>query len=251
MRQRQDELYKRNQKASKVVSRTDDGFVEWDTPDGRFWTVPAQEVSFLLAEQETDIYGTGEGAVRKGDIVLDCGANIGVFTRKALSAGAKLVVSIEPIPALVQCLRRTFASEIQAGRVIVLPKGVWNKEDVLPMNVAIGSLDESSFVKNGPGTQKTVYLPLTTIDQLVSDLQLPRVDFIKMDIEGAERQALMGGEKTIRAYKPRMTISTEHLADDDTVLPAVIQRMSPYRHACGPCSFKTHFYFGPEAINFF
>ena len=41
---------------------------------------------FNLAEQQRKIYGTGERAVRAGDIVLDCGANVGVFTRVALDA---------------------------------------------------------------------------------------------------------------------------------------------------------------------
>jgi FkbM family methyltransferase len=43
-----------------------------------------------------------------------------------------------------------------------------------------------------------VVVPLTTIDKLVSELNLPRVDFIKMDIEGAEKLALTGGRATIQ-----------------------------------------------------
>ena len=42
-----------------------------------------------------------------------------------------------------------------------------------------------------------VELPLTTIDKMVSELNLARVDFIKMDIEGAEPNALRGGRGTI------------------------------------------------------
>jgi hypothetical protein len=39
--------------------------------------------------------------------------------------------------------------------------------------------------------------PLTTIDKLVAELKLPKVDFIKMDIEGAEVKALNGARETI------------------------------------------------------
>src|SRR6266699_3485688 len=66
--------------------------------------------------------------VRQGDIVLDCGANIGVFTRKAPSRGAALVVAIEPAPQTLNALRRNFDTEIRQGRVIAYPKGLWDHD---------------------------------------------------------------------------------------------------------------------------
>ncbi len=59
-------------------------------------------MAILLAQQDRDIYGDDRLGVRQGDIVFDCGAHIGVYTRKALSAGAKLVVAVEPTPVLVE-----------------------------------------------------------------------------------------------------------------------------------------------------
>ena len=59
--------------------------------------------------------------------MLDGGANVGVYTRKALDAGAKQVVAIEPGPENIACLRKTFGQEISEGRVIVYPKGVWTR----------------------------------------------------------------------------------------------------------------------------
>ena len=75
--------------------------------------------------------GRADGAVRPGDVVLDCGANVGVYTRHALEAGARLVVAIDPAPENIECLRRNFSEEIKAGRVVVYPKGVWDKDEVL------------------------------------------------------------------------------------------------------------------------
>tara|TARA_B110001454_G_scaffold219154_1_gene250460 strand:+ start:6629 stop:7369 length:741 start_codon:yes stop_codon:yes gene_type:complete len=46
------------------------------------------------------------------------------------------------------------------------------------------------------------YVPVTTIDQIVDDLNLEKVDFIKMDIEGFEYKALLGATKTLKKYKP-------------------------------------------------
>ena len=76
--------------------------------------------------------------------MLDCGANVGTFTRKALQAGAKLVVAIELEPRNYSCLRRNFEREIRDGRVIVVTKGVWDKDDTLRFyayhNAALGSV---------------------------------------------------------------------------------------------------------------
>jgi len=85
-------------------------------------------------------------AVRSGDVVLDCGANVGVYTRDALDSGAKLVVAIEPAPENIECLRRNFAPEVAAGRVIVYPKGVWDKDDFLTLNVDPNNSAADSFL---------------------------------------------------------------------------------------------------------
>jgi hypothetical protein len=77
---------------------------------------------------------------------------------------------------------------------------------------------------------------LTTIDKLVAELGLPRVDFIKMDIEGAEVRALNGARNTIARFKPRMAITAEHNPNDERDIPDAVRRIRPdYRVQCGPC----------------
>jgi hypothetical protein len=51
-------------------------------------------------------------------------------------------------------------------------------------------------------SQHSVKAPLTTIDKLTAELKLERVDFIKMDIEGAEQRALMGAQQTLEKSPP-------------------------------------------------
>ena len=69
---------------------------------------------FNLAEMDRKVYGSGEHFIQHGDIVLDCGASDGDFTREALQAGAKKVVAIELAPQSIECLRRNLGSEISA-----------------------------------------------------------------------------------------------------------------------------------------
>jgi hypothetical protein len=71
---------------------------------------------------------------------------------------------------------------------------------------------------------------------MVRELKLSRVDFIKMDIEGAERQALRGGKATLERFRPRLEISVNHLPDDPQVVPALIQGFVPsYQAQCLLC----------------
>jgi hypothetical protein len=78
----------------------------------------------------------------------------------------------------------------------------------------------------GQSQNNKIKVPLTTIDILADELHLTRVDFVKMDIEGAEKWALRGGTETIRKYHPRMAIASEHLPDDVTAIPKTVSAIS-------------------------
>ncbi len=227
--------------ASRLLETDSSGMRRWQTPRGSFWIPPGEDwgLPFNLSEQENRLYGTGEQAVHTGDIVLDCGANVGVYTREALAEGAKLVVAIEPALENLECLRRNLADEVAAGRVIIYGKGVWDKDDFLTIRVSPDNPAADSFVITQKGSQLGVRLPLTTIDKLVGELKLARVDYIKMDIEGAEQRALIGAAQTLRRFHPRLALSAYHVPDDPAKIPVLVrQAWEGYRMECGPCSYS-------------
>jgi len=138
-----------------TVIRTEGNLEEVETPQGRWW-IPAGDglaLAVELAEQSQDVYENGERAVHPGDIVLDCGGNVGVFTRVSLRRGASRVVAIEPGPWAVECLRRNFAEEVRDGRVMIYPKGVWDHDDTLELNVpeGVASTDATVALNRKPG----------------------------------------------------------------------------------------------------
>ena len=224
--------------AGSRLVRRESGLELWDTPKGQYWIPEGNRyvLPFNLAEMERHIYGSGEHFVHAGDIVLDCGASDGDFTREALKAGAKKVVSIEISPTTAGCLRRNLAPDIAAGRVVVYPKGVWDRDDSLALNVNDTNFAANSVVMRWGPMHATVNVPLTTIDKIVAELNLPRVDFIKMDVEGAEVRAIAGARGTLARFKPRLAIATEHKPDDEFTIPAAIQKVrTDYEMRCGPC----------------
>jgi FkbM family methyltransferase len=210
--------------ASRVI-RTDAQYSLWSTPFGEFWmpTGSGGSLAYDLGEQQRNIYGT---RIRQGDIVLDAGANVGVFTRKALWAGAAKVVAIEPGPENLECLRRNFATEIADGRVVLYPKGIWEKNEILKFSVDPASSAKDSFVRPIDNAQY-IQVPVTTVDNLVSELHLPRVDFIKMDIEGAEQKAIRGSKDTIVRFHPRMALCIYHVKGDETMVPKLVAEAYP------------------------
>ncbi len=210
--------------ASRVI-RKDERYSLWSTPFGEFWmpTASGDDLLYDLGEQRRNIYGN---RLRAGDIVLDAGANVGVFTRKALWSGAAKVIAIEPAPENLECLRRNFATEIADGRVVLYPKGVWDKDDILKLRIDPTASAKDTFVRTIENAQ-TIDAPLTTIDKLVAELRLPRVDFIKMDIEGAERKAIVGGKNTIAKFRPRMALCIYHVKGDEIMVPQLVHDVLP------------------------
>jgi FkbM family methyltransferase len=237
--------------ASQLV-RTADGFELWNTPKGAFWSPNGDQyvLPWHLAEQELHIYGMGTHAVRKGEIVLDCGAHIGVFTRVALSAGARKVIAIEPAKDNLECLRRNLESEIADGRVIVLPVGVWHQVERRKLRTAPHNSAADTVVMHPEGSHEGEEVQLTTIDRIVSDLNLDSVDFIKMDIEGSEQNALRGAAATLKKFKPRISVAAYHMPDDPHRIPELIRAPEPgYRMTCGPCA-RVGWRFRPNVLYF-
>ncbi len=214
-----------------IDKRTVEGqpWERYDTGLGRFWlTAPGKEMlAWLIWEMTVQKdYEGGEVAVHPGDTVMDCGAHVGVFTRYALRRGAGRVIAIEPDPANLACLETNLAEEITAGQVGVVKAGVWKESTHLTLSHNKDNPARDTFLPE-PGTEKIEGILVLPLDEIVDELKLDRVDFIKMDIEGSERAALQGARKTLARFKPRMAICTYHLDDDVDVIPAVAKEAQP------------------------
>jgi len=68
-------------------------------------------------------------------------------------------------------------------------------------------------------------VPTITLDDYVIQNHLTRVDFIKMDIEGAELAALAGASRTIQHFQPKLAICLYHKWDDPITIPRFIRSL--------------------------
>jgi FkbM family methyltransferase len=227
----------------RVVARDEKlGLVQVEAPSRKFWVrsrgqhMDGQElVGLLLAEREFNVETVTAARVRRGDVVVDVGAHIGVFTDFALLNGAAKVVLVEPDPVNVECLRRNFAAEIAGGRVVLIPEGAWSSRGSLEFSLGLANSGTGSMVTREVGA-KTIPVPVRPIDEILAEAGIGQVNFIKMDIEGAETEALKGARQTIAEWKPRIMLDANHRADDYKALPALVQSMqSGYRLTAGAC----------------
>ena len=135
------------------------------------------------------------------------------------------------------------------------PKGVWHREEELKFFV-YGNSALDSFVMPERVEEKAkpreVRMPVNSIDRIVAQLKLERVDFIKMDVEGAERNAMEGAQATLAKFHPRMSIALENLADDQYAVPPLVYKAwAGYRQECGRCTMAPNGLIQPDVMFFF
>jgi FkbM family methyltransferase len=220
--------------------------VFWETPIGRFWggERDGRELDLLTLEQGVgDIYEQRSVTVRDSDVVIDVGAHLGTFTRVALQRGARVVVAVEPNPVNVICLERTFATEIAAGRVRLAKAAAWHSPGSLTFEFGDSSQMGHVGASADAGVRtKSLAVRAVTLDRLVDELKLDRVDFIKMDIEGAERHALAGATRLLAAHKPRLAICIYHTPDDRDVVPRLVRSANDGYQTFTRSGFQAYFY---------
>jgi len=185
-------------------------------------------------------YGSTQCHLKSGDVVLDVGANMGVFSILA-SKIAKMVIAFEPLESARSLLQDNIRLN-EAGNITVIPAAVSNASGsaALQNPGGIGTARFASLADEGGSTPSAI-VPVTTVDETVTSLGLSSVDFMKMDIEGAEPLALQGAAETISRFKPHLSICTYH----DPAQPAAIRDIvstidADYRFEQTP--FKLHAY---------
>jgi FkbM family methyltransferase len=156
-------------------------------------------------------------SLKKGDICIDAGANIGtmslLFSKMVGKDG--LVISVEPI---VHHVLRKNARSNHRKNIVVAPVALLDRNGEIEMLISDYSLDSTvePRAKYDPNQRVSHFgmrrkVKCTTIDNLVQEMKLPKVDFIKMDIEGSEELALNGARNVLSTYKPKLSISSYHL----------------------------------------
>lgn len=127
----------------------------------------------------------------------------------------KKIYAFEPDSSNYQKCKQKKKDE-KLDYIEIFPYGLWSTKCQLHFDATANG---SSHLTNEGSTVVSV----VTIDEVIRD----KVTFIKMDIEGAELEALKGAKETIQRYKPKLAISIYHKPEDMTEIPLYIKELVP------------------------
>jgi FkbM family methyltransferase len=215
-----------------VFLRKSEGLGLYEVGEKKIWfplSFDPSILSYFYTEIfEWRVYEKNACSIRPGDWVVDAGACEGFFSLYVLERGAQ-VLAFEPVPELARALKKTLEEYIDAGRARVFTLGLGKEREektifLHPTNSGGNTLNQEFtelWGKEKAKDQKTKVL-IVSLDEIVSSLKLS-IGFLKADVEGFERELLLGARDTISRCKPCLSICTYHLPDDWKKIPEIIQ----------------------------
>lgn len=171
---------------------------------------PKDSLIFKRAMDEGGIYEKDnltviQSYLNSGSVMFDIGANIGIMAVPLLWNMPELkVISVEASPNSLPYLNRTHAESPSKHRWVIVGKAVADKIGTLDFylsehaNAALDGLKNTQRAK----VVDTIKVECTTIDTIWIEQQRPKIDLIKIDIEGADLLALNGGIDCINTCRP-------------------------------------------------
>jgi FkbM family methyltransferase len=154
----------------------------------------SDDVSCLLLNEHYELTHWFYPNINDNSIVVDVGAHVGAYTVRACRK-AKLVISIEPFDGAIEALKQNLKLN-KCNNVIIVQKAIadkrgYNKLKVIPGQEAMASLSE-----NGD-----IVVETDTLDNIIYSQSIDHIDFLKIDIEGAEKTAIKGMKHTLKITK--------------------------------------------------
>lgn len=194
-------------------------------------------VDLILPEIDNSFIFMNEGKyewdnviINKNDTVIDCGANIGIFSAIAAAKKAN-VYAFEPTPNIIIILNSltNIYPNIQIKEYALSNKTESINLTISDINNTSNSILKSTnlAVNHLSNLNNFISVDAITLDDFVLKEKIKKVDFIKADIEGAERFLLQGATNVLKEFEPKISICTYHFHDDKQVLEDIIKQVNP------------------------
>jgi len=180
-----------------------------------------------IEELHYEIYKMKHVYPEEGDIVFDIGAYVGdTAAFFAFYVGNKgKVYSFEPIKANYDLLIENIKLNKLDNIVIPVNSGC-SKTTKTMGGVSIEQGAPWSFLTENTDDEE---VDVVSIDDFAQSNNINKIDLIKMDVEGHERDVILGAKKVINEYKPKMVICLYHKTEDLIELPLLMKKFGGYK----------------------
>lgn len=165
--------------------------------------------------------------IEKNDIVVDAGANMGLFSIYCVQKGVKKIFAFEPQIETIKLLEKNILLNNMKDIVELIPLGLYNKNEERFLSHSEAGHAAASIIINRNENNDSEIINCVALDSWVKKNKIPKIDFIKADIEGAERNMLEGAIEILKKYEPKLAICTYHFPDDPKVLKDIILKANP------------------------
>ncbi len=187
--------------------------------------------SFLTTLKEIEaviIHSTYDGhyQFKKGDIVVDAGARIGAFAAKISGAIGEdgRIIAIEPEPRNFACLLKNIEAN-GLKNVIPVQKMLWSRAQKVDLVLSSNSASHSAYRDPFYGSaDKSISVDAESLDGLLDGLGIRSVNFIKMDIEGSEIEALRGMQRILES-PVQLAIAAYHPVEGRSAHTVIIPQL--------------------------
>ena len=159
---------------------------------------------------------------KKNEILLDVGGFTGDTVKDfhyITNGNYSHIISLEPFPNIFHELKKTINTLQINDRCTPVQIGAWNKKDILSFNNTEMDIDSKIELH---GNSK---INVNTIDSILSDINLS-ITYMKLDINGAEYNALKGASETISKKRPFIAVKM-HVKEDFFRLPILLKKIAP------------------------
>ncbi|MEP7236261.1 MAG: FkbM family methyltransferase [Ferruginibacter sp.] len=176
------------------------------TINGYTLRLPTRYFKYFPDNYESDNFEFLAKSCKPGAVIIDIGAHIGVFSAIAAQVTGKTgkVYSFEPAPTTYALLQKTMVINHEEQFVETFQKAVGKESGKITFFISDGQADNSNSLVNYKEDRAIhgIDVEVTSIDNFVSEKKITKLDFIKIDVEGAEYDTLRGAADTFKNLKP-------------------------------------------------
>lgn len=169
---------------------------------------------------EEDLSCLSEHNIR---VAVDGGAYNGDTVKAMQESFPKIqkIYAVEPDPKNFKKLKKISADQETGSSILPIHAALWDR---VGAGVFQSSGNRNSSLLAASYQHNEVTTPLLTVDEIVKD---DVVDYIKYDVEGAEREALLGSQGTILRCQPALGVSVYHRSEDLFAIPLLLENIYP------------------------